>query len=410
MRAQITVFMVLGFLILAGFSLYFLVYSNKNSTEVHVPKDLEPYKQAISDCLEVSLSDTLDIVSYFGGGDMTFSTYYHYQDGFVGLTEAQVKEKISEYYPYLMQECINNQIPKTIIEGIGIEGSFESEVMFSQDELFVIADVLFPLTLSAGGETVDLQRFNLKVRHTLPKHYAMMQDTLQMIKKDMSVIPLSELTEYYGRTTTYYEITQIRNGTLFRLIDNRNTPQEVSFAFLVVYPSSEEVSSAPVINTTELHIPLNYPFTYTVQATGTNLEYFDRTDLFNITPEGIISFTPTESDRGIHRVLIGVTDKENRSDICYLTLHIGYENKAPVIEDISDAVIHLGETFTYQVVAYDDDDALFFRTNLGDNSIGQISGLINYTPIAKENRIVTVTVMDIFSNAAEKSFVLQVIE
>jgi hypothetical protein len=113
---------------------------------------------------------------------------------------------------------------------------------------------------------------------------------------------------------------------------------------------------------------------------GDDLLFSDNTTLFNINPfNGMISFTPRNSQAGDHYVNISVIDGQY-TDSEVVLFHITNVNNPPVIEPILPQRANVGELFTLQINASDPDhDNLSFSddTPLFDISAG---GLINFTP------------------------------
>jgi hypothetical protein len=131
-------------------------------------------------------------------------------------------------------------------------------------------------------------------------------------------------------------------------------------------------------------------FEYTVPVTdpdGDSVTFFDNTDMFDIDPStGIINFTPSNDDVGLHEINITVLDARGASSTSVLTLRILNSNDDPTIDDPGTLEGVQGEPFYHNFSADDPDlihgDSLrwyilgdeFYRTNLLiDTTTGELT-------------------------------------
>ncbi len=133
---------------------------------------------------------------------------------------------------------------------------------------------------------------------------------------------------------------------------------------------------------------------------GEDLTFSANTTLFNINPfNGMITFTPKNSQAGDYYVNISVTDGE-LTDSNIVFFRVIKTNSAPVIEQIPPQRAKVGELFSLQINASDSDgDPLTFSTDTNMFNISD-QGLINFTPISADigSHLINITVTDGKSN------------
>ena len=131
-------------------------------------------------------------------------------------------------------------------------------------------------------------------------------------------------------------------------------------------------------------------------ANGDGLVYEDNTDLFDISQEGKIEFTPIFEQLGSYLIKITVKNSLGNEEERLFNLEVIDTNTAPDIVEITDQNAKVGEMFVYQVVAADQEkDEIVFMddTNLFDISL---DGVINFIPTKDDIgfHIIKITVSD----------------
>lgn len=130
---------------------------------------------------------------------------------------------------------------------------------------------------------------------------------------------------------------------------------------------------------------VNQPYFYDVNYTGneTNAHFTDNTDIFEINhTTGVISFTPTENDTGIHYIwisILGTCGLEEDAEL--VEFEIKPENHAPVLDYIPDFVLNQSDSFSYTANASDpDNDTLTFGDTATFFNIDPDTGDIFFIP------------------------------
>lgn len=122
---------------------------------------------------------------------------------------------------------------------------------------------------------------------------------------------------------------------------------------------------------------------------GDELAFSDDSDLFDIDQGvGVIEWTPTNDDVGVHEFTVNVTDEMGLSDELTLTLEVLNVNDVPKITSGTQMDILEGEEARYTITAEDDDlvhgDVLTYSAYSmhGDAIVDPASGELVFTPNA----------------------------
>ncbi|MFC1704956.1 Ig-like domain-containing protein, partial [Nanoarchaeota archaeon] len=161
---------------------------------------------------------------------------------------------------------------------------------------------------------------------------------------------------------------------------------------------------------------------YTEQVNGSDIDssqvYFsDNSSVFNISVNGLISFTPNSTDEGIHDVNISLNDSK-LWDHCIVEFNI-IDNEKPFLFNISNQTAWEGSLFELNVTANDTDseDNLTFSDNTAMFEITTINqspenatGFISFVPVNDDvgNNTIIITVTDSKGASSSKSFNLEV--
>jgi hypothetical protein len=140
----------------------------------------------------------------------------------------------------------------------------------------------------------------------------------------------------------------------------------------------------------------NVPFYYVVNVTdpeGDLVAFTDDTELFDITSfSGEISFTPLNSQTGIHTITINATDETGLWNSSTFVLTI-LPNSVPWLEPISDMTVNQNETILIQVKGHDlDGNSL--TINMSDSAFNKTwhnATAANFTFIPYINGSINIT-------------------
>lgn len=143
------------------------------------------------------------------------------------------------------------------------------------------------------------------------------------------------------------------------------------------------------------------------------ISFSDNTTLFNITNDGMISFTPTNDDVGVHYVRVTANDSMGLSDSVNFTIIVINANDAPEIEKVNDMTVTEDQNVSIKINATDIDkgDTLTFKDNTTLFDIDESSGWINFTPTDDDVgvHVINITVEDSEGATATIEFKITVI-
>ncbi|NQV08527.1 hypothetical protein HQ529_01595 [Candidatus Woesearchaeota archaeon] len=212
---------------------------------------------------------------------------------------------------------------------------------------------------------------------------------LTVTASDQNSDNLTFTTNYTGFSVDYLNSTAVAlyftpdnddvgNHTInVTVMDKYNKQDSQVFVLTVI-----DENTAPVLNPIGSQIAkINKTFLLYVNATdadGDNMTFTDNSTKFNITTidsttaQGLINFTPSESDLGNYSIMINVSDW-NLTDYEIVNFTITY-NRAPSIENISNQTAVTGSLFSINVTGSDlDGDTLNFSTNYSNIQVRGIN-------------------------------------
>ena len=233
--------------------------------------------------------------------------------------------------------------------------------------------------------------------------------------------PANDDVGEYSVTVTITDQESLTNTTVLAFnVTNVNDAPTVNEI------SDNATNTAGATNASNLTGYANARFTYTVNATdpdtihGDSLAYSDNTTLFAINATtGLINFTPTDAQVGIHNVNVSVTDESGLNASRTLVINISPNSPPYFNATVPGLNCTTGSSCTAFIGQYaTDPDAgdnvsnftMTLNTTLGTFSYNATTGLINFTP-AKEDighYRVNVTIADTFGSTNSSAFTLQV--
>jgi PKD repeat protein len=158
-------------------------------------------------------------------------------------------------------------------------------------------------------------------------------------------------------------------------------------------------------------------FSLQIQATdtpGDSLLFTDRSDLFTIDPlNGLIEFTPTNSQIGVYAITIEVFDDDGGSDLMVFSLEVVNSNDPPDLDYIGPQIVYEDSEFNLVISANDPDygDELTFSDDSDLFEIHSENGLITFTPTNDDvgHVFVTFTVTDKAGETASEEVLFTII-
>jgi hypothetical protein len=423
-KSQITVFIIVGILMLVvSVMLYYFSNISRDTRtdygDVILSYDFaQPIYNQLNECFSESGDYSLYHLSMRGGYyDVPLDSalylwydvpyYYHYEKGNIMPSLKNIETEIEKALKNSFFECAQNIIE--IYDDVEINFnslSFEVDII----ENYVLFDTIGDIKVKKGDLVHTIKGLSFDIRSNLNQHYDIAKRIVEFQENNPNYVRIGHITEIGYFEKIYIGLYYADNYVVYRTLINLTHSDEEydEFLFAVKYNWVEEssFSSKEIIN---FDLYVGYPFEYNLLA---NKRYNVYSNLFSVSDDGLISFTPLLKDKGRHKVLI--VDEDN--NILEMNLNIISDNSAPKIDKISDILFNksIDSVFRLKVNATDlDDDKIFYNIASSlDMSIGTLNGQIvhDFSAIDVGLYGVSIIVTDINGESAIENFNIRVIE
>jgi len=236
-RAQVTIFIILAIVVVAGVGIYFAVSGNLNKSKSS-SLDTRQIESFVQSCIEEVGEDAIYEIGQNGGYVFapelsTFSgvPYYFYNGRKYMPLKEKVEESISDYVEQSLFLCLNN-FQDFLEYNISQEEVF-CETIFNEDS--VIFDIKYPLTISKGSEIQKIENFeNIKVYSSFGLVYYSIENIIEDLE-EKNTICLTCISDILEENNLRMEMSSVfEEGLLFSIIDEdyeiKNQPFEYIFA------------------------------------------------------------------------------------------------------------------------------------------------------------------------------------
>ena len=325
-RGQITLFIILGFvLLIVGLFLYFVATEEEGydlQKESNFQNQVSAIKFYVSRCLEDESSFALFVLGMQGGNidlpayhfsSKSFDTSYLYFNGDSKLPSIEeIEEQLSDYITTNIHDCADfSKFNNVDI----VEDEINIETVLGYND--VRFRMNWPLTIKQGTLASQISDFSVTTPVRFLSIYRIIQNIINATKIHPEVIDTFNLL---NQNTTRIDFVIFNDDTvLYLIVDNQsrlNVGQPYTFLFATNISINKSKNKAPKLGDipTLVGIKGNL-FTYDVDAIdfdNDTLTYSLLSPLFDINPNnGLINFTPTDFHIGIHFVKISVNDGLN---------------------------------------------------------------------------------------------------
>src|SRR3989338_760944 len=317
-KAQITIFILFGFILLIGFS--FIAYTNNGVKETEIEK------------VSVAPFDITQIKLYVENFNLP---YYVYENLDFSPSISDIEKEISKYVDNNLKSCLKD-FEKFKKQGFEIkQGEIKYDTAIERSSVLIKVD--FPIAIKKEDKTIKLNEFKIKIDSPLSKIFNLTKEMVVIQLEDIDSVCLSCLYQLTNRNNLYLDIFDYDDSSLIFSIKDYNikednlikSPYTYNFAIKALNIScdnfvgtddmffiemcadnliknlSKEIQIEDIPN---FQVKFSEQFYYKVHALGTNLSFDDYSELFDITNNGIINFTPNFEQIGNHSLWIGVKD------------------------------------------------------------------------------------------------------
>lgn len=242
-KGQVTVFIIIGILILGGLAVIFafrsqLIAEEVEKTEV-VPLLSGSLQSYVESCIQEKGKEAVQFVAAHGGyyllpelSDENLALpYYLYHNQSYVISKEELQKQLSLYLNNELFFCIRNFVPfqKT---GLKIQqGEIAATTLLGEER--VIFDVTFPIILEQDALTKTIAHFSGSVDSRLGTIHDLVTEFMLLQEKESSSYCVSCLVDLLIGNDLKAETTFIAEGVMLFTIIDENEPLE--FLFLNQY-------------------------------------------------------------------------------------------------------------------------------------------------------------------------------
>ena len=431
-KGQITIFIILGIVIIASVSLllYFRsVSTNDSNSEIEkifeTSTDAIPIKTFVESCLGNVADDGIIYTSLRGGYYIVADgveqpfmkiPYYFYLGSEDVPTTSEIEAEISKYVSSEIDKCLNDF---TSFKEIGYKIETDDKTVKTNLGKSVSIRLEYPIKVTKGESTTTITDFHYNINFNFAKLYNIIFDFATEHQKNPDFVPIGHLSFLAQKNNMTYNLIYTNdNEVIYSFIFNDlfDYNETLLFNFAAKYNWSD-LSTSQIIDINPIEPQsayVGYEFEYQVTGNGDNIKFSDFSYLFDINEDsGLIKFTPTERDIGTHNIIIKAYDDEGAETSDIMQLEVVRENFVPIIEEIADVKLKIGETFNTIIKARDlDEDSIMFlvESALPELKANVLTGQIQFTPKEGDEGIYTINVIAIDSNSgiSKSSFRMEI--
>ncbi|MBI4149906.1 hypothetical protein HY488_00720 [Candidatus Woesearchaeota archaeon] len=339
-KGQITIFLVIGILLLVGVFLTLTIRSwitEKVEPEAQQAVTLEgqSIQTFVESCIDRVGRRGIYFLGRQGGYNQTPAPFrerdevripYYIDEGVFQVPSIPIIE--SELVKYLQAElprCIDN-FASFREQGYTFElGEISTNMIIAENSLSIT--VRYPVTFTIGDSTIKLDIFRKTIDFDFKSKYDIIHNFINQQEQNPNVILLGYLAGVAYEKNFTYNLLQFGDGTALFFFNFNETPNEpFIYAFAIRYrwegiPGGESpvrIEPIPIFRITQPQV-----LRYQVKATGENLRFTVYTNLFTIHPEtGMIEFDTSSLPSGEENIFIKVEDDRGNSDIALMRMII----------------------------------------------------------------------------------------
>jgi len=244
-RGQVTIFIIVAILVVAGFATFFILNSGKENSQTS-SFDVKPIKGYIDQCIKDSADESVYFIALQGGyyDKPVLSKYYLYNNiPYYWISKDKtsnvpdltiVQEELSKYINDNVVYCLNNF---DIFKESGYEfnsGEIKSTAKLSDTNLQV--NINYPLTITKDGKIVSYDKFDYSVNTNFKSAYDSAKSIIEEQKKNPEYVPLSYLADISLQKGFKFETSNLDDNTvLYTLIYNKDSNKPLIYAFVNEY-------------------------------------------------------------------------------------------------------------------------------------------------------------------------------
>lgn len=359
-KAQITIFIIIGILIIGMIILFYQLYGFQ---EYEDPADI-PESGAIKTLIKGCIYETtLEAIYYLGqhGGyyDVPLNSYrdeipyYFFNEQNLMPTKTIYQNEINNYIDDNLFFCTQNIFE--IYPELDITSEeVKSKTTITQNGFNVY--VKYPVYIKKMKSKVNLEDFTVDVYNIyFDKIYNAIDEIIVSQQQKPDLICTSCILDIADRYNLHVDIERFNESVIFTITDFNSSVYESEYKFMFAAKYDEYTCENPpknahisfyydcinekhevLVNSNKLIIEdvndmvayVDESFSYQIIVSGLNVNYYDSTYLFDInTTTGNFEFIPTNDLIGNHTVWITVKDTLENEDYIIFNIEIKEETQ-----------------------------------------------------------------------------------
>ena len=375
--------------------IYFLV---KETTEKQLEvekKDISvaSIKMFVDKCLQNTAQESLVLTSVQGGyykvpepaNNQIFLKIPYYFD--LGQThfprKTTIEEQIGNYVLEKLPACLNDMV---IFKKQGFKFKEDKKKIKVSLDNKITFELNYPLTIEKANIKKNLNKFVHTIDIDFQRIYNLINETKMEHQKNPNYVPVGYLSSAAYENKFTFDLSYLKNNVVIYsyIFDNYQIDKKnYTFVFAGRYNWSDlilEKSIDYVQEVVDQYCYVGDNCYYDLNIYEDNYSFVDYSNLFEISPGGLISFVPQQQNIGNHSILIKVMDSAAKQYLSF-ALEILALNNPPLIKEVDErtALVNLSFIYWLNVTDPEADQLIFYEnTNLFDISD---QGLINFTPL-----------------------------
>jgi hypothetical protein len=233
-RGQLTIFIILAILIVAGVALFFVFrddLGNKSSGEVNS----DPLQIYVQECIDDLIITGIQLIGIQGGyyympEEFLLTEYadiaYGYNNRKVLISKSELEKQINYYIEDVVYTCVNNEVILSSLVDVG-----QPKATTSLQGEKILVKLNFPITLEKGDSKSVIRNFKSEININLEDFLSVSNDIINEASTNDGYLDLSYLTDL-GYTVT---IIPYRENFIYSLENEAIKLNEEEFIFNFVY-------------------------------------------------------------------------------------------------------------------------------------------------------------------------------
>lgn len=305
-RGQTTLFIIIGVLVLLSLSLIYYISLDKSVTE-QASLDTLDIEIAVKTCVSDVSKDGLYTLAEQGGYYLiedSMPKIYYINDTVTMPSDYILGEEMKKWIEAGVPACVED-VPLNNIDLV--LGEPNATVSFEADSVRVLLD--YEVNVFSKDKRKTISKFIVSLQNPYKKSLNAVRDYLTKQSQYQGYFCVSCLINMSESNDLYAEVERINASDIIISVLDYSTENDFKLLFREVFEKSitfENTSEYTVPVIPDLNLSVGETWNYNVPNPD-NIVFSDYTDLFNITPDGEITFTASKEDIGEHEVLISAS-------------------------------------------------------------------------------------------------------